>query len=215
MDYGVDLSSVIPGTNSPCFVNSQLVFLLLVGILNWEEGDFNHCKSTKTWWGAPATYIFLVQKSEYQCKLSDFSAFYAVYKHKAILEFVKRQILSKINTYGLGLRNIQNLHEILSMVTRENVVLFLINFACMLLIQLCVFQKAQVVRGLWPRAILILSEKLIWCVINSKLNSKPYDYNTMPCMPSQNFYFCQDYQRLSRVWHIVYYIYYILLGYLV
>ena len=42
-DYWMDLSSVILGANSPRFVNSQLVCLLPVGILNWErgEGDFN------------------------------------------------------------------------------------------------------------------------------------------------------------------------------
>ena len=37
----MNLSSVIPGANSPGFVNSQLVCLLPVGILNWGEGDFN------------------------------------------------------------------------------------------------------------------------------------------------------------------------------
>ena len=42
-DYWMDLSSVILGTNLPRFVNSQLVCLLPVGILNWEseEWDFN------------------------------------------------------------------------------------------------------------------------------------------------------------------------------
>ena len=34
----LNLSSVIPGANSPRFVNSQLVCLLPVGILNWERG---------------------------------------------------------------------------------------------------------------------------------------------------------------------------------
>ena len=33
-----ELSSVIPGANSPRFVNSQLVCLLLLGIPNWERG---------------------------------------------------------------------------------------------------------------------------------------------------------------------------------
>ena len=34
----MNLSSVIPGANSPRSVNSQLVCLLPVGILNWERG---------------------------------------------------------------------------------------------------------------------------------------------------------------------------------
>ena len=36
--YWMNLSSVIQGASSPRFVNSQLVFLLPVGILNWERG---------------------------------------------------------------------------------------------------------------------------------------------------------------------------------
>ena len=41
-DYWMNLSSVIPGANSPHFVNSELVCFLPVGILNWERGgDFN------------------------------------------------------------------------------------------------------------------------------------------------------------------------------
>ena len=38
LDSGMNLSSVISGANSPCFVNSQLVCLLPVGILKWERG---------------------------------------------------------------------------------------------------------------------------------------------------------------------------------
>ena len=38
----MNLSSVIPGADSPRFVNSQLVCLLPVGILNRDRGgDFN------------------------------------------------------------------------------------------------------------------------------------------------------------------------------
>ena len=42
-DYWIDLCSVILGANAPRFLNSQLVCLLPVGILNWERGerDFN------------------------------------------------------------------------------------------------------------------------------------------------------------------------------
>ena len=35
---GMNLSSVIPGANSPGFVNSLLVYLLPDRILNWERG---------------------------------------------------------------------------------------------------------------------------------------------------------------------------------
>ena len=61
------------------------------------------------------------------CLRLDLSTFYAVYKHKSILEFGKRLILSKICNCGLRLSNIQNLREILSAGTREYVVLSLIN----------------------------------------------------------------------------------------
>ena len=35
-DYWMNLSSAIPGANSPHFVNSQLAYLLSIGILNWD-----------------------------------------------------------------------------------------------------------------------------------------------------------------------------------
>ena len=43
------------------------------------------------------------------CLKLDLNTFFAVYKHKTILEFVKRLILSKICNYGIRLKNVQSL----------------------------------------------------------------------------------------------------------
>ena len=58
-------------------------------------------------------YYLIIYMHDLLCLRLDLGTFYAVYKHKTILEFEKRLILSKICSYGLHLRNIQNPHEIL------------------------------------------------------------------------------------------------------
>ena len=59
-DYWMNLSSVILGANSPRFVNSQLVCLLPVGILNW---------GFLTWhWKAPLGELSLGIHVHVQCR---------------------------------------------------------------------------------------------------------------------------------------------------
>ena len=56
-DYWMNLSSMIPGANSPRFVNSQLVCLLPVLILNWGMGMT--LKSPFIWELSLDIYIYL------------------------------------------------------------------------------------------------------------------------------------------------------------
>ena len=56
----MDLSSVILGANSPRFVNSQLVYLLPVGILNWEKEEKGILILKSPFRGVISRYLFIL-----------------------------------------------------------------------------------------------------------------------------------------------------------
>ena len=87
LDYWMNLFSITPGENSPCFVNSQLVCLLPVGILNRGE------RGILTWhWKAPLGelslhiyinlyYIILIKNVVIFLKFSNSHLTYKCYPH--------------------------------------------------------------------------------------------------------------------------------------